>query len=57
MLAHRHPDADPVGLYRYLGWWALRVKVGAEMGRVARIGGDLGRNSILAPVEHQDQNN
>lgn len=26
MLAHRHPDADPVGLYRYLGWWALRVK-------------------------------
>jgi hypothetical protein len=57
MLAHRHPDADPVGLYRYLGWWALRVKVGAEMGRVARIGGDLGRNSIVAPVEHQDQNN
>ncbi len=24
-LAERNPEADPANLYRYLGWWALRV--------------------------------
>jgi glycosyltransferase involved in cell wall biosynthesis len=26
ILAQRHPDADPIGVYRYLAWVALRVK-------------------------------
>ena len=26
ILAERYPEASPSALYRYLGWWALRVK-------------------------------
>jgi glycosyltransferase involved in cell wall biosynthesis len=50
MLAERNPEGDAAVLYRYLGWWALRVKNHREALRLFARGWLQGRAAYPASV-------
>ena len=53
-LTERNPEADPAALYRYLGWWALRVKNHRSALRFFVRGWRQGRSDYRAKVLASD---